>query len=338
MTTGGLWARKVALGRETTAGTSVAATTLWRGAAGALAPETTVGISPERIGVRTPSARAYIAQRGSRLSFPDTPATFEQLPHILEAGIMTTNAVADGAGSGKIYAYTVSPTSNELLKTYTIETGDNVQAQKASYMFVESFGLAGDRGEAVGMSAEWVGRAESNTSFTTTATAPAIAEEIIAPLGLFYIDPKSSAFGTTAVTGTLLKWGLDVTTGWAQKFTVDGNRLDHAFHYFNAEAFAATLDLTYEHNSTVAGTEKAAFDAGTVRKIRLRLEGSALTTAGTYSKKTLLVDIAGVYTEWSAVDADDGNSIITAKLTAGYDATAATVLAVTVVNQVAAIP
>ena len=45
---------------------------------------------------------------GGSLAMAATPATFEQLPHILEAGIKSVGTgAADGAGTGKIYAYPI---------------------------------------------------------------------------------------------------------------------------------------------------------------------------------------------------------------------------------------
>ena len=221
------WAQKIQLGRETTAGTAVAATSIWRGVGGMIKDVREVTMVEEQVGFVQNILRSYIGSIGGSLSMAATPATFEQLPHILEAGIKTVGTgAADGVGSGKIYDYVKGTTSIETLKTYTIETGDNQQAEEMEYSFVESFTLSAARGEAVMMSADWIGRQVTNTTFTGSLTVPTV-DEVLAGTGLLYIDANSGTIGTTAVTGTLLDWELNVTTGWRGKWTNDTGQEPH---------------------------------------------------------------------------------------------------------------
>lgn len=333
---GGKWAQKIQLGRETVPGTAVAATTIWRGVGGNLKDDSEVTMVDEQIGIAIPTNRSYIAQVGGSLSMAATPATYEQLLHILEAGIKTVGTgAADGPGSGKVYAYTTPTTTVNTIKTYTIETGDNQQAEEMAYCFVTKFTLSGERGQAVMMSADWIGRGVSGTTFTGSLTVP-VVKEILSALGSLYID--NTTIGTTQVTETLLAWELSVETGWKAKWTIDGLATVFAFHYFDRDAFSAEFSATYEHNAT-AVAEKTKFRQNAVRLIRLQIAGDALTTPGTtYSYKTLRIDMAAKYTSFEALDADDGNSIIDCKAQVGYDPTAALGLSITVVNELASVP
>lgn len=332
------WAQKIQLGRETTAGTAVAATAIWRGAGGMLQDTREVTMVAEQIGIAMPTTRGYIGQYGGALSMAETPATFEQLIHILEAGIKTVGTGAsDGVGSGKIYAYPVGMTSANTIKTYTIETGDNQQAEEMEYSFVEKFTLSGERGQAVMVSADWVGRQVTNVSFTGALSAPTV-EDIITGKGAFYIDAVGGTIGTTAITGTLLAWELDVTTGWRGKWTVDAGQLYFNFHYFDIDSFDATLSMTFEHDAN-ATAQKTLFRANTPRLFRINIPGSALTTNGTtYSYKTLRIDAAAMYTEFEALDAEDGNSIVNVTAQIGYNPTAAKGLEIVVVNELTSVP
>ena len=332
------WAQRINLGRETVAGTAVPATSIWRGVGGMLEDKRTVEMVDELIGIAINTNRGYISQLAGALSMAATPATFEQLLHILEAGIKTVGTgAADGVGSGKVYAYTTPTTSVNTIKTYTIETGDNQQAEEMEYSFVEKFTLSGERGKPVMMSADWMGRQVTDTTFTGSLSVPTV-EEIITGKGAFYIDAVGGTVGTTAITGTLLAWELAVTTGWRGKWTVDAGQLYYNFHYFDRDSFEAELSLTFEHDAT-AVAQKALFRAGTPRLFRVQIPGSALATNGTtYSFKTLRIDAAAKYTEWSAIDADEGNNIVTVKARVGYDPTAALGLNVTVVNELASVP
>lgn len=332
------WAQKIQLGRETTAGTAVAATTIWRGAGGMLSDTREVVMVDEQVGIAMPTTRNYIPMLGGSLSMAETPATFEQLPHILEAGIKSVGTgAADGSGSGKIYTYPVGMTSANTIKTYTIETGDNQQAEEMEYSFVESFTLSAERGSAVMMSAEWIGRQVTNSTFTSALSIPAVSD-IMAGDGLFYIDAVSGSMGGTAISGLLLSWSLDVTTGWRGKWTVDSGQRYFNFAYFDKDSFSAELSMTFEHDAS-AVAQKALFRSGTPRQFRIKVPGPALGTNGTtYQQKTLQIDAVGVYTAFEALDSDEGNSIVNVTAQIGYDPTAAKGLQIVVVNELSTLP
>jgi hypothetical protein len=335
---GAKWAHKIQLGRESTPGTAVAATAIWRGVGGNLQDTREVTMVEEQVGIAIPTTRNYIGRVGGSLSMAATPATYEQLLHILEAGIKSVGTgAADGSGSGKIYAYPLGLTAVNTIKTYTIETGDNQQAEEMEYCFVEKFTISGERGEAVMMSADWVGRQVTETTFTGALSVP-FAETMLAGKGALYLDPIANDFGDTQVTDTLLSWELSVTTGWKAKYTVDSGQLYFSFHYFDRDSFSAELSATFEHNAT-AVAQKALFRAGTPLLFRLEVPGSALSVAGTaFSTRMLRIDMAAVYSEWDALDADEGNSIVSVKATAGYESTTADALSITVVTPMATVP
>jgi len=152
--------------REANAGTAVASTTIWRGL-GVLDDKREIKFPDENVGIIGGTDRSYVSQLAGAISFESVEATFEQLPHILEAGVkLVGTGVADGAGSGKIYAYPFPTTALNTIKTYTIEGGDNQQAEEMEYAFVDSFKLSGNPGEALMMDAQWIGRQVTNTTFT----------------------------------------------------------------------------------------------------------------------------------------------------------------------------
>lgn len=334
---GARWAHRIYLGRESVMGTPVAATTIWRGVGGNLQDDREIVTVDEQIGVLVKSNRAYLSRLGGSLDMAATPATYQQILHILEAGIKTIGTGAsDGAGTGKIYDYAMGTTVNTL-KTYTIETGDNQQAEEMEYGFVESFTLSGERGQPVMMSAKWQGRQVANTTFTPALVVPAV-EEIITSKGSFFIDPVNGTIGSTAVTGTLLSWELQVTTGWRTKYVADKGQLFFDFIYFDPDQFEATFTATYEHNAT-AVAEKGLWRANTPRLIRLRIPGSSNATAGTtYSTKMLQIDMACRYTKFDALDADEGNSILKIEGAVGYDSTSAKSLSILVVTETNSVP
>ena len=110
--------QRVQLGRETTAGTAVAASTRWRGQ-GALEDQRQTVFAMEDVGLLIGTDRTYVPQLGGAITMTGD-ATFEQLPHIFEAGIKSNAAVADGGGSGYVYTYLIPTTQGGTVKTYTI--------------------------------------------------------------------------------------------------------------------------------------------------------------------------------------------------------------------------
>jgi hypothetical protein len=326
--------RKIQLGRESTVGTAVAATTIWRGPGVGLEDQLELTFAQEDVGYLSGTDRTYIAKLLAAIAFDETEATFEQLPHILEAGVRTDTPAQDGTGSGYIYEYIFPTTAQNTIKTYTIEAGDNQQAEEMAHAFVSEFKLAGKAGEALKMSATWLGRQATNTTFTGALT-PVTVEEILASKGALYIDAVGGTIGSTQVTNTLLDTELTVKTGWVPVFTHDGELYFSGIKNTGPEVL---LKLTYEHNSS-AVTEKTAWRNQTPRQMRLLYTGGALGTPGTaHSNKKLIIDIAGKYEKFDVLGEQNGNDVLTCTLRGRYNATADLFCETTVVNELTALP
>ena len=158
MAYGSFYHNKVQLGREVTPGTPVNATVIWRGGFSAIADERQREIVDEQIGVLVNAERVYDKSYLARLAMPATPLTFEQVPHLLEAGIKT--ATPTGVGP-YVYAYAI-PTGNTVntIKTYTIEAHNvsvTADGREMYHSFVEEMTFDAKAGEAWQMSANWVG-------------------------------------------------------------------------------------------------------------------------------------------------------------------------------------
>lgn len=397
--------RRIQFGKESTAGTKVQPTALWRGE-GTLKNDSLVVNPVENIGLAIDTDRAYIPSTGGTLTLEPTPATFEQLPYLGEMGIkaLGTGVADGGGGSGKIYTYPLPTTSKNSINTYSLEAGDDQSVKLAQYMFCESFKLSGKYNEAIMMSgvcktrdavpnyktattisfdnsnsildsgngfgifvAGQKVRVRGSTSndgiFTvsvaaageltvseTTATEAAGAsitveqyftaisvptvEEMLFNKGKLYIDAVSGTIGTTQKSNTFLSFNLDFNSGWKGQATGDG-RLDFSFAKYTKASW--TLSVTFEHDRS-AFLEEVAFRSKTPRLIRIKVEGAALTTAGsTYTYKTLIVDVPGIWTDFSAFENDDGNDTVVGSLKGGYDVTAALGGQIIVVNQLASL-
>ena len=315
MATGIKKLRKILLGRETTAGTNAAATTYWRGT-GTISDDIDVQVIEEDIGFLSGVDRTAVPSVGATLELDETPATFEQVLHLFEAGIHTATTATTGGGIQ--YPYVFATNAVTTPKTYSIEGGDNIQAEEFSYGYVEKFGLSGEAGGVVNMTATWKGRQVATTTFTTNPTLPSV-EEIIFNKAKLYIDTAGGSVGGTQKTETFRGFDLSVDTGYRAKQTGDGSLY---FTFVKNVGPEITCDITFEHDAT-AVAEIAAWRAETPRQIRLKFEGGALTTTGTtYTVKTLIIDLAGIWTKFPGLEDSDGNDIVTGTFTAKYDASA----------------
>jgi hypothetical protein len=319
--------RKLQIGKEATAGTAVAATTIWRGE-GSLKDTRKIESVAEDTGYLISTLHTNTQNFEAGITLAETPATFEQLCYLLEGGVKkVTTGSADGSGSGKVYTYPIATTSAPTLQTFTVEGGDNQQEEVAEYCIVRNIKLSGRVNEAVRMSAEMVGRQVTASTFTAAVSLPTV-EDILTNKGLVYIDPTTT-IGATQASQTITGFNLTLDCGMAPRYTIDGQKY---FSHAHAAPAKGTLELTFEHNST-ATTEKAAWRAETARAIRLKFTGSSFTTAGTaYSTKTLIVDCYGKYTDFSELGDEDGNNTVNATLELGYDSTAASAGQFIVVN------
>ena len=280
----------------------------------------------EDIGYISGVDRSYIPKVEARLSMDETPCTFEHVCHILEAGVKTATVAT--SGGGQQYVYIFPTTAANTLKTYTIEGGDDQQEEQFLYGFVSDFTLSGSAGEAVMMSANWLGRQVAPGTYTT-GVAVAAVEEVLFGMGTLYIDPTSGALGTTTALATFLDFNLKVNTGWVPVYTGDGAIY---FTFNKSVAPEIVCDVTFEHE-TVGVAQVAAWRAGTAKLLEMKFTGAALTTTGaTYAVKTMIIDLTGKWEKFEKLGERDGNDVLTGSFRARYNATDTTFATITVVH------
>jgi hypothetical protein len=264
------------------------------------------------------------------LLIESVPATFEQFPHLLEMGIKTVTGTQDGGtGSGYIYAYALPTTAANVIKTYTIEGGDNQEAEVMEYCHVTDFTLTGDERQSWMMGANITGRQVVVQAFTAAIAVPDV-EEMLFQKTKIYIDTASSgSFGGTLKSNTLLAAQLTVKTGMTAKFTADGNLY---FSFVQTLVPEIRLRCTFEHDA-ISAAQKVLWRSETPQLIRLEITGSTFATPGTtYATKTCLIDLAGTWESFKKIGDRNGNDIMEGELLARYDSAGAKFGGITVVN------
>ena len=296
--------RKVQIGKETTEGTAVAATVIYRGVA---MVEDQSEITPvnEYVGQRVPKVNVYEPWSEVVVEFEDSEATFEQLPYWFEAGVEKVTTVgADTGGSGHIYQYDLSNTTENTIRTYTIETGNNQEVNEVNGAFVEAMTLSGAAGEAWMVSGTWRGREMTDAEWTSLGVAA--AEVMLFNKTTFSID--TTTIGTTAKTSSVLGFELSAE-GLVKPLKAAAGVAYPSGHYIGTPE--VTGSITLRHDAT-GEAEIGMAQAHTPRLLRLTCNGSALTTAGSsYTYKTMKADLAIQYTSIPTLDEDDGDDTVT---------------------------
>jgi len=322
---------KTALGRESTFGTGVAASTIWRGPFSMLEDASQSVTVDEQVGLLVQAERSYDTQHMGRLALPSTELTYEQVCHILEAGVKT--ATPSGAGPyTRVYAY---PTNNTVPtpKSYTIETYNSlatVDAQEMNGALVEEFTLEGNAGEAWKMSSTWFGKRPATTTPTTLTTLVTVEPAMI-PMTLLYIDAEGGTIGTTQKLGVLMGAQVRVRTGLIPVPVGDGSLSHSAYKWTKPEiTYSLTLELEKDGSASVVSTERTARLNKTVRLLRLINTG----TEG----KGFTIDFAGVHDSVGDYTNSNGNTTVQISGHAVYSTTATLFWSMTVLNSVATLP
>lgn len=300
---------KIQIGQETAAGTAVAATAVWRGE-GVLNDERTIMQVPEDVGFMQSIGRTVVTALDASVELSATPATFEQVPYLFAMGVEdVTSGAADGSGSGYIYQYDF-PTSAvaSAPQTCTIEGGDNTGVSEIEYCYLEEMTLSWTRNETVNVSATLRGRQNTaGVSFTGSLDAPTV-EEVLGAKTHIYIDATGGTIGTTEKTGTLLGGSLTIRPYWKEA----GARTDTYFNTIKQAPTGPFIEgtLLFEHDATGLAERNAAA-AETMRLLRLRWLGSALTTTGTaYTYKTLNIQTPIMYDAVPSLGEQDGDDTV----------------------------
>lgn len=301
----------IQIGDEGTAGTAVAATTVWRGPAASIVDASVTEFVDAQAGMYAPILDSYQPSKLARLGFPETELTFEQFGHVLQASI--EDVAAAGAGP-YTWTYSMPTTSAPTIQTKTLETGNVIagDAGEMEYSFVESFSIRANAEEAWRVQSAWVGRQRTAAALTGSLSTPTV-ENALFGKSSFYVDAGGGAIGTTQVQGVLKQAEINVTSGLKPLFTGDGGNL--YFYTVKRDGWTATyrLQVELESDTGFLAAERTAFTNRTIRLIQLVTPGSG--------SKQITVQFAGVHESVGDYENADGNTVVTLQGRIGYSST-----------------
>lgn len=327
--------RKIQLGHNASSdsGDIIPATTLWRGT-GTIQDDRQFYFVPEDVGIMGGTDRSNVSFLGASISLDAIDATPEQLPYLCEMNIGNTSGVTD-SGDAYVYTYPFPSTSQNTLLPYTLEGGDNNQAEVVDYLTGQDFTLSGEGQKAWMMSGNCFGRQVQKQAFTGGVLLPAVTPFNFAMSKLF-IDADSDTMGTTQISNTLLKATFKYTSKIVAKPAANGEGL--YFAYVVQTGYEATLNVTFEHNvSAVAAKDDWIAQYG--KLLRLQMLGNLFTSPGnTYTRRTANINLPGKWSKFNKLGEMNGNDILEGTFTSRYNSTSAQAGSIVIANSLSSLP
>ncbi len=290
-------------------------------------------ITPERIRAKAEDARGTLVQN-YRVKTTQANAAWEAggtidiayIPLILQMiskGSITPTTPAS-ATSARLWTATPTITADDL-KAATLWAGDPnlASVRRAAFGMAEEFTVESDAGSEDGASGKLSGFCHYPTN-QPAPTYPAFiggVDMLIPGAMQLWID-TASAIGTTEVTGRFLKTSWTIPTGAVKKRYAGGPTGGLNFTKAGRGKRAAKAEITVELNDTSLAAEYAAFEADTIIKMRIRLNGAFIETASTVDLYNYLqLDIYGVAQDFDWDEVEGVNRAFKFSLESTYDAT-----------------
>ena len=317
---GELWRRQAQIGKETTAGTAVAATrTLYL---------TDLNVTNERdttarrYDIGTPDNVLAITQGadvvgGSTTMAMSADEILEMLLISIQGGVTPTTPA--GATLARLWTFTPSQTVDSA----TIRYNDAANAYIAAGMQGNQLTFEGSAtGEAtLGVDFFGLSRVAGSLTGALSTRTPTFLEGWRTNV---YIDSFGGTAGTTLVSNTVINHSVTYNRNLGRKYFYGNTQSAGAVTAGNLEV---GCQMTFEATSATAATELTNWGANTARLVRIEHLGPA-NEIETGQRKFVTIDVAG---HWSAPDlagTDGDTRTYQMTLMGRYDATNAFTLRV----------
>lgn len=279
-----------------------------------------VGVSGQQVAVQKGFNGVYTSE-----------LTFEEITlfaaSCLKGGVSPSGAMAD-----KTWTYTPPPAADPALTYITLEYGNTDYStewtRQAPNVIVPQMEIAfASTGEGVSTFKAMLEGGAVTSGFTKTSSLAVRTRELVkGALWKLYIDDAFGSLGGTLFTGNLVSGQIIMNGGVRRDYTCEGrSNLDYGKYLFGA----ATIDinLILQYNGT-ADTEIGKWRSLSTRYVRLRNTGSTLGA----SNRQITVDAVCEYFDAMKLGTSNGNDTVAVKLSGRYNATAAYVYSLVLVN------
>lgn len=286
---GELWRQYWQIGKETTAGTGVAATRrMYFDPNGSRLNYARAARAHKFATASRDSVRAFTlgaSETGGTVVMPLSASEIIELLLMTVKGSVTPT----GAGTAKLWTFTPSAT----LDAATVEWHDGDNAWEAAGCYGNGITIAGNVNDMVTVTTELFGMSLVGTTMTG-ALSERVPDFIEGWETKLYVDSFGGTVGSTQVAGTLINWSIQIQNGLGRKYFAD-NTQDAGAIVTGELAVNATL--TFEASASAADTEFSNWGAATKRLVRIMFGDNEVIDGS--DKKFVTVDIPGA---WDAFD------------------------------------
>lgn len=223
--------------------------------------------------------------------------------------------------------WTFSPAmTTDVQKAATFYFGDpNVQIFQAAYCMAEEMTISADASgeDAATWNFSGFGRFPARVS---PPTLPAqAAGDLVMPAAMQCWIDTSSAIGTTEVTGRFISTDWTVPGGLVKKRYAGGptGGLNFTKHGLVGRSAKASITVELNDVSIGAGKEYLTWEADTVVKMRIRLNGSLIESVTPDYYSYIQIDLYGPLDSFAWGDIEGANRTMTFEVTSEYSAFAA---------------
>lgn len=312
MMAGELWRQRFQIGKETTAGTRVAATRIlyW-------SPDSRLDYKqdarPHRFATASrDNVRAFTLGASQVSGSAKLPLSADEILELLLMGVKGgVTPTTPGGTNPRLWAF-VPGTS---LDAATVEWDDGANVWEAGGVYVNKLTFSGSANGENMVEAELFGMnlATSTLTGSLDERVPTFIEGWETAL---YIDAHEGTPGSTAKTGLLVNWNVEISNDLKRKYfaanTKDAGALPIGELSVNAK-------LTFEASASQSDTEFTNWGAETLRLIRLEF-GQNEVIETTY-KRFVTIDIPGAWELFDLGGTDEGTRVYELSLQYVYDPT-----------------
>lgn len=255
--------------------------------------------------------------------------TYSEIVYLLSSILCTTTPTVVGT-TGYQWVFAPASKAEDTVKTFTVESGGTVRAQKFTYGICTEVELDINR-DGIAISGAMMGQALQD-GITMTATPTAIEEKPILPTHIdVWIDPTSGALGTTKMTRVLnanIHLGDRFNPVWVL------NSANNSFVAMVEAEPSATITILAEADAQGMG-HLTSMRAGSSQFVRVK--ATSTEDAGTAVKYSLSWDAAVKVSEVGDFSDEDGVYAIEFTFDMVHDSGWGKAMNVTAVNKVSAL-
>jgi hypothetical protein len=339
----------VQVGKESTAGTAVAATRrILTKSATYRQLQAQEMFEGQLSGVLSRSiTKPQMTREASQLEIA-SDLDFEQvLLPLLSGAKGGVTPSSPGSGEARLWTFSPSQTAPSV-DSYTLEfvvdDGSTKQNVEASFGITSSFEITGGVEALPQITWSMDARKSTDSTYTSGISLPGMANEFAANLKwTAHMDDTWSAIGGSNINGQVygFTWGQSAYV--MPQYYLDGREtLDFSGVEPQTRSADVTIQCTYDTGaSNFAETEMAKKDSGTIRFLELRIQGASFSAPDAALNRFIKLRGCFVHADDSMQDLGtdrDGNSVISMHLLSQYDPTGGIDCDYLVQNNVASFP